>query len=178
MEIDKIKIAAQNDLKERISELKKLKRLSEVRNGFSNLIDNTSHLTRNKLSVNVGIYNDEISIKPTNLATVVFLEEGILIKEKIVDVGKIKINDINYFFETPSKFGKVGDIRKRLNRNVESVTVKLKDGKTYQLDKLFLKREVLFYKKPEKFFWLKDPETEEFSVHNEKSFVSKKINLA
>lgn len=91
MEIDKIKIAAQNDLKERISELKKLKRLSEVRNGFSNLIDNTSHLTRNKLSVNVGIYNDEISIKPTNLATVVFLEEGILIKEKIVDVGKIKI---------------------------------------------------------------------------------------
>ena len=177
MEIDKIKIAAQNDLKEQISQLKKSNKLREVRTGFSNLIDNTSHLTRNKLSVHVGIYDDEIVIKPANLATVVFLEEGIIIHEKIVDVGKIKINDIHYFFETISKYGRASSIKKRLSRNIESVIVKLKDGKIYELNKLFHQKPLLFSKRPEKFFWLKDPETEEFTVHNERSFVSKKVNL-
>lgn len=177
MEIDKIKIAAQNDLKEQISQLKKSNKLREVRIGFSNLIDNTSHLTRNKLGVHVGIYDDEIIVKPANLATVVFLEEGIIIKEKIVDVGKIKINDVHYFFETPAKYGIAGNIKKRLNRHIESVIVKLKDGKFYELSRLFHQRPLLYSKRPEKFFWLKDPETEEFTVHNERCFVSKKVNL-
>lgn len=177
MEIDKIKIAAQNDLKEQISKLKKSNKLREVKTGFYNLIDNTSHLTRNKLSVHVGVYDDEIVVRPLNLATVLLLEEGIVIKEKIVDVGKIKINDVHYFFETPSKCGRSSNIRKRFNRNVESVIVKLKDGKIYELSKLFHQRPLPYSKRPEKFFWLKDPDTEEFTVHNERSFVSKKVNL-
>lgn len=168
LELDIIKLKAQEELQDQIKAIKKMYSVSAKRSALRELAFNISHLTRNKLGFTVGYdFMDKVVITPLNLASLVLLEEGVLIKNQLHDTGHIIINEKDYYYRSPEKFGYIGEHKKHDPIRTFGLVRIRGNSEIHELHRLFYSDQ----KKDLKYFWVKNQKTEEFSVQKKSNII-------